>query len=288
MKVFIALFFGMFLQPILAFECAVDRPFSEQVSELKKMIAEKPEQVSKCSQALINSRSLVLKPVESLQLKLVLIEEMIRQSDFKGGLKLAKQLLNDDAFNNNLALGVDLYRWLGVAYGRTGVNDKSIEAFQVMLAKATQLENEELIAAAENNLGATYLKMGDYPLALSYFQKVLNNVPEGWGDTRLAILHENIGVVFAWTEQHEEAVRAYQLALDSAAKSKAATGLILTNMASSYMKLGHLDLAAKAINKALIDAEKRSNRFVNTLALFVGAEIKLDNLETGQALTDLK
>ncbi len=96
------------------------------------------------------------------------------------------------------------HNYLGVAYGKLGLEDKSRSEFEKVL------ELDPSSARTYNNLGALALGRGDFRQALEYFEDALRYDPD------LAVAHNGLGVAYAQTGDMASAVESWKRAVELA------------------------------------------------------------------------
>ena len=119
-------------------------------------------------------------------------------------------------------------------------------------AKAEERFREALdefdYAPAYNNLGTAYLQMGDFPQAISAYEKAVAL------DRADASHHFNLGLALQKSGENELAVAAFAAALSLEPRHVKA----YLSMALSYQRLGHLAEARQALQQLLtVDPEPR-------------------------------
>ena len=108
--------------------------------------------------------------------------------------------------------------------------------------------------------GQVYYQLGDQPRSLEYFKKALAADKQMGNKTKQSIHLINIGERYRLMGQYENALQAYQEALPLA-KSLYLTGLVKSDIADAYVKLGNIPLAleyaftARDIAKKIGDIE---------------------------------
>ena len=95
---------------------------------------------------------------------------------------------------------------------------------------------------AWTSTGQVYYQLGDQPRSLEYFKKALAADKQMGNKTKEAVNLINIGERYRLMGQYENAIKPYQEAL-ALAKSLYLTGLIKSDIADAYVKLGNVPLA---------------------------------------------
>jgi arylsulfatase A-like enzyme/Flp pilus assembly protein TadD len=98
------------------------------------------------------------------------------------------------------------HNYLGVAYGRLGLEAKSRTEFEKVI------ELDPSSARTYNNLGALALGRGDLPEALEYLKQALRY------DPNLAVAHNGLGVAYARTGDMASAIGSWKRAVELAPK----------------------------------------------------------------------
>jgi len=119
---------------------------------------------------------------------------------------------------------------------------KYLLSFQV----AQQIDNNQFIAEALNNIGRCYGKMENYAISIEYFKQALAVSPEN-----VKALN-NLGVSYMRQNINDEALKyflkAYPICLKDGLIRQ--TGINLENIAALYMRTDRLDKAEKYLQKA--------------------------------------
>ncbi len=147
-----------------------------------------------------------------------------------------------------------IYNNLGLVYKNRYEFDKALANFE----KAVEIKNKSNDSTVYNNyvnIGALLSMLGNYSLALEYYEKaekVLQNLDD---QEKLADLYSNMGVAYNYLraskesyEYHQKALTIYTAALGS--KSEKISN-VYQNLANVFDELGDRPNEQKAIEKAL-------------------------------------
>jgi len=143
--------------------------------------------------------------------------------------------------DETLAARADLLFTLAGLYWAKREYEKSIKLCQRALELAELLENIPFQARCHNGLGNVYGALGRYEEALAAYQRAIDL------DPKLAYPHNGLGNVYAALGRYEEALAAYQRAIDLDPKSAYAHN----GLGNVYRDLGRHDEALAAYRRAI-------------------------------------
>ena len=105
------------------------------------------------------------------------------------------------------------YNYLGTNYGIRGDFPKALDCFMQALNKFTQIGNQNMIAIMSNNIGLIYININEPEKAIENFNKALV-INEKLNDLQgQALNYGNLGVVFSNKREYEKAHIYYKKAL---------------------------------------------------------------------------
>jgi len=143
--------------------------------------------------------------------------------------------------DETLAARADLLFTLAGLYWAKREYEKSIKLCQRALELAELLENIPFQARCHNGLGNVYGALGRYEEALAAYQRAIDL------DPKLANPHNGLGTVYYSLGSYEEALAAYQRAIDLDPKSAYAHN----GLGNVYRDLGRHDEALAAYRRAI-------------------------------------
>lgn len=126
---------------------------------------------------------------------------------------------------------------------------------------STRIKYTEGQVKSLGSLANTLLKLGNYPRALEYNLKKLQLVEKGNKPSNLASTLMNIGIVYRYQEQYNDALFYYRRS-DSVIEANNISSLryySLMNLGDVYDKMGKNDSAFSYFNKALVQSNLEKN-----------------------------
>ncbi|CAF1401335.1 unnamed protein product [Adineta ricciae] len=171
----------------------------------------------------------------------------------------------------NHRLSADNHNNIGNSYINMGQYSKALESFQKalnILQKTTSPNRSHIadtydniahpkFATSFNHIGSLYSKLGNYPLALSYFEKALairhETFPYNHPDT--ATIYNNLAESFCNMCEYEKAISYYEKSLEIFRRTlpdgHAKFGLIYNNIGGVYNKMTEYSKALSFYKQAL-------------------------------------
>ncbi|MES2702192.1 MAG: tetratricopeptide repeat protein [Bacteroidota bacterium] len=133
---------------------------------------------------------------------------------------------------------VNMANVIGAYYMLQGQYDSALKYYNIAMATAKTLNNQELVAKVKGNLGELASKKGDYSVALKYQLEVLGYYERELDTLMVVRQNVNIGNTYSNMHDHTKALqyynKAYPLLKDS--RNKLA-GNLFNSMAVSYGEL---------------------------------------------------
>ncbi|MBU0763258.1 MAG: tetratricopeptide repeat protein, partial [Bacteroidetes bacterium] len=132
------------------------------------------------------------------------------------------------------------------------------EIYQKGLKLAEKINNKDMISKFVNNLGAGYLNLGQFDMALKQYRRSIELARKLGNEERIAIAYDNIGVIHQRNKEYEKALESHTKALEISKKLNDRH-----RIATCYENLGvdyagksdsnrtYFDLALENYNKAL-------------------------------------
>ncbi len=140
---------------------------------------------------------------------------------------------------------------------RGGQFEKGLADLQqaLVIEEASAVERPTVVADILNNIGVAYDRLGDYPKALSYYERVLAErrvLGDGHPDVGNAL--GNVGIALSSVGRFEDAVKTLQegLAVTAAAlgEEHPSTAWIESNLGAVYLQLGRYEEAEARVRAA--------------------------------------
>ncbi len=155
--------------------------------------------------------------------------------DPKKAAGLAEESLSiSEKINYPRGIAYSLYQ-LGTLKNVLSENDGGLELLEISFEKMVELGDSSGMYNVYGNMGNIYYVRGDYPKAMSHYQKLLEFAKHEQTPDRFGITYNNIGMVYQSVGNYTEALSNYMLAL----KYKKEAGQ-LTNLSSTYLNIGIL------------------------------------------------
>ena len=177
---------------------------------------------------------------------------------YKGEYPMALQAAN------NAIKGIDpdsddkyfamIYNLKGLTYKRTGEFVMAQEQFIEALAHVND-ENYYLRSIILTNLGIVNRNMEQYPQALNYYDKALNNSEMIHDTIGIGLLYQNVAAVYSDLNENKKSLSYNLLAMDIIRNNNYNSieyATLLNNIGLNYEGLNLPDSAIKYLNKALI------------------------------------
>jgi len=146
----------------------------------------------------------------------------------------------------------------GHRYTATGQYEKALVSYENTLKAAPEsLAGDYFIAAAQNNIGAVYMEMGQYDMAMKYFNLSMDNTNKIKTETNkkeaLAANLNNIGFLKLITKDYDQAIKYCTEALAINRKMKRNKGIAcnLSQLGFIYQILGQYEKAINYYEEAL-------------------------------------
>jgi signal transduction histidine kinase len=130
---------------------------------------------------------------------------------------------------------------------------ESIRHAQQGLELAEKIDDDEGKARALNNLGAANYFLGEYDLALDYYERSLDIAEKIKDDERIANALNNIGVIYFVWGQHDQSLEYYTSALEIREKigDKRGIAVAYNNLGNVYDTAGRYEESLKYYSEAL-------------------------------------
>ncbi len=109
-------------------------------------------------------------------------------------------------------------------------------------------------------LGSTYLTKGDYAKSLKAFETALELLKNSDDYDLLQITHNNIGIIYQYTQEYELSLNNYTIALNYAYKCNDSKRIIqsLTNIGNLYVMQGNYNLALTYYKNILAECNNKT------------------------------
>ena len=197
---------------------------------------------------------------------------------------LGKQLPMPDAVHYTVARNWGGYYWI------VGKLDTSLAYFSEAMEIAVQLNDTDMLASANNNLGIIYIDLEDWERALSYEQAALNLTRNGTDYLSITACYLNLAIVQKNLGQDTAALHL----LDSAQTIaelydlKQLEALVYNSYADIYLNLNHPYLAkAEALRCIPLAKSVGDNKTIVHASLHLSrACIELQNPDSAKLLAE--
>ncbi len=164
------------------------------------------------------------------------------------------------SYNNNSFRAIN---FLGQVYDEMKANyNLSLKYYQKIEYLAKKNRSQFWLSSAYINIGAIYLKMGQYDKSLNYFQNALKNIQKVFGNYHpiTATNYNNIGYIYFIKAQYQKSVEYYLKSLKVLKiithKNNSNLSIIHNNIGLSYYEMKSYDHALNYFYKALDYAKK--------------------------------
>ncbi|MEM1402680.1 MAG: tetratricopeptide repeat protein [Pseudomonadota bacterium] len=209
----------------------------------------------------------------------------------RGEFDRAEQYLADALFENDTLLDNNFYRfnWLRIKALVFFKQDKFAAAIPYMrdaLKVAQALGNPRSIATCHNDLGASYLEMGDYGSALTSFQAALEHLRGVGNHYSIALTLANTASVYresgdlpAAVEYLEQSLEAHALHLKENPDdfyAQRAIAQVREDLGVTYTQTGQLKEAREALADAFSTYQAADLKLDQVRVLSANAEIELE------------
>lgn len=176
----------------------------------------------------------------------------------KEALKLAKGREHQQA---NYAYAL---RDVGMNLFQNGRLDEAITTLRQSLGIYKELEDYQIIALVQMELGLAHMYAGNFRQSAAYYEKSLGYWRRANDPVREANTLNNLGVLHHLRGEYQRAIRAFEDGLNHARQSNypRMEAFILCGIGDIYSDLGAADEALNAYRQAREIAEKTNNRFI--------------------------
>jgi len=127
--------------------------------------------------------------------------------------------------------------------------DSTITALQQAIKIAKMLQNDTLLAKANNSLGAFHTNLGDYPKATNAYTKAMHLMEKAGNKKGIASIKNNLGIIYKEIGEFEKSIKYYKEAL------------YIADSLNDKEKIARLYLNLTSVYSSLVDS-------VNTLKYF--------------------
>ncbi|MDO7136281.1 tetratricopeptide repeat-containing sensor histidine kinase [Algibacter lectus] len=141
----------------------------------------------------------------------------------------------------------------GGYYSDIGEQDDAIFYFIKANLKARAINDTALTLYSYSELAKEYMYKDEYAKSLKTFLTGIEIAKDSQNDKWLPILYINISVLYSLQKEYEQAVSFLKKALDVNERNddQRLTGIILSNLAFSYIEIGNIENAKEPVNKAI-------------------------------------
>jgi two-component system, NtrC family, sensor kinase len=187
------------------------------------------------------------KALESFLASFIILEDP-KSENYAWNLQIGQTPRNDRL--NKLGY---LHLTMGHLYGRTNNTDKQISSYQQSMAIAESVQNSELAALANWNLGNVYIRLNKLDSALHFVQTTLA-LEEGKYSGGVL---NSIGQIYEAKGDYELALDAYRKSLNHGLEQNNLTGIIGSSLSLSslFLTLNQPDSSLYYSRKALATSE---------------------------------
>ena len=221
----------------------------------------------------------------------------------RGEFDRAEQYLADALFENETLLDNNFYRfnWLRIKALVFFKQDKFAAAIPYMrdaLKVAEALGNPRSIATCHNDLGVSYLEMGDYGNALTSFQAALQHLRGVGNHYSIALTLANTASVYResgdlpaaveYLEQSEEAHALHLKENPDDFYAQRAIAQVREDLGVTYTQTGQLKEAREALADAFSTYEAADLKLDQIRVLSANAEIELEASNPAAAMVMLE
>lgn len=229
--------------------------------------------------------------------------DMASNAIVHGNFAAAERLLDDALLENTTLLENNFYRfnWLRIKaliYFKQDKYSAAIPYMRDALTVALVLDNPRSIATSHNDLGASYLELGDYANALSNFQRALQYLRRVGNEYSTALTLANIASVYRDSGDFPAAVEYLEKALDSHfAHLEAfpndfyavrALAQVREDLGITLTDLGRLIEARAALAEAYFTYEENELFLDQIRVLSANADLELEEGNPGAAMSMLE
>lgn len=152
---------------------------------------------------------------------------------------------------------------LGRIYGDKGDNVKALEHYQKALKTAEFINDKELIAHVQKNIGVLYVSWKKFDEAFNYYEKAEKLATEIGNKELIADCQNNKGIVYEQQRNYPKALSAYQLALKLYTEKNIPEkiSMALSNIAIVYKFQKKYPEAIEYNLKAISISEKQADKW---------------------------
>jgi tetratricopeptide (TPR) repeat protein len=143
----------------------------------------------------------------------------------------------------------------------------AMENFKKTVELCKHHQNTERLADLYGNIGACYMKVGDYDNALKYYDRVLEMADESdFPDYVNALAYNNKGQIYRYRQNYPNSILYYRKALElnRKIKNRQWESFNLYNLSEVYVDIGDYEKAIACVRESL-EIEKRINNKVNII-----------------------
>ena len=153
---------------------------------------------------------------------------------------------------------VDAYKIKGNAYTYLGNNDLSLENYQLALKVAKELDDYELLAGINNNIGLAYNAIGNNAEALKHYYTALEEADKAGNEFVSSVVVSNIGIILFSQKKYQEAAEKFWESRRFSDEIQDTIGIILaySNLAEIEMEKEEYDKALSYLDTAYLAAKK--------------------------------
>ena len=153
---------------------------------------------------------------------------------------------------------IQYYTNVTYVYNTQGRYDTSLVLNLKSIAIAREFGNETRLASCLANTGASYMALGNYQIAIEYYQQALPILESKRDTFRIQVLYTNLVYLYTEIKQLSKAVEFGELSLSIARQSNNQLNqlTVLVNLSTVYIMSGLYDKALSSAEESLSLARK--------------------------------
>ena len=142
---------------------------------------------------------------------------------------------------------------MGLLEREQAVYDQALECYQQAEKLYSKINDQKGVVECYNQMANVYKHLGNYPNSMSYFQRALVICEENSFPKKRALILANMGTLFNFQSEYEKAIAHWEEALRFHRQNEDIfyESVCLGDVATSYLKVGRLDDAERALKRSL-------------------------------------